>query len=235
MWWGRLVLTICKVHLCTPFILTSLLARLVIANLHWFIPAIYSPQGTEVIHPWKNLSYSPFFYSRFYLWGNRGMEFLPLVCPAQKPRSPKPSKTEKYGFANSWDGDLKITMRNRPKFSNPLYTDLNRHKQLPDLFVPIWQGKRQWWGRAGTWQRSWTDSDRWGWLCCAQFWLPQSKSSAENPQEVQWKLLGYSGSRAQDGNGGAEGAGLPCPGKQRPGTGLCLHSSYKDDSQVQGR
>lgn len=63
MWWGRLVLTICKVHLCTPFILTSLLARLVIANLHWFIPAIYSPQGTEVIHPWKNLSYSPFFSS----------------------------------------------------------------------------------------------------------------------------------------------------------------------------
>lgn len=101
---GRLVLTICKVHLCTPFILTSILARLVIAYLHWFILAIYSPQGTdaEVIHPWKNLSYSPFFQSCPYLCGNRETEFLSLENPAQKSTSLKPTVMEIYGFANMW-------------------------------------------------------------------------------------------------------------------------------------
>lgn len=173
---------ICKVHLCTPFILTSLLARLVIANLHWFIPAIYSPQGREVIHPWKNLSYSPFFWSCLYLCGNRGMEFLPLLCPAQKPMSPKPSTTEKRGCANNWDGDLKITMRKRLKFSNPLLHGFEQAQAAPrHLCAPIWRGKRQRWSRAGKW--SWTNSDGAGYTVPI-FWLPQSNNSVENQQEV---------------------------------------------------
>lgn len=63
------------------------------------------------------------------------MEFLPLVCPAQKPASPKPITTEKYGSANSWDGDLKITMRKSWSSQTLFPTELNRHKQLPDTSV----------------------------------------------------------------------------------------------------
>lgn len=76
-----------NVPLRTPSILTSLLARLVIADLQWFIPAIHTPQGTdaEVIHPWKNLSYCPFFQS--CPCGNREKEVLSLEYPAQRSAS----------------------------------------------------------------------------------------------------------------------------------------------------
>lgn len=112
---------------------------------------------------------------------------------------------------------------------------MNRHKQLPDTSV-YQSGKEG--GRDGAEQGPGSEAGQTqigGAGYAVPSFAPQPYSSVENRQEVQrscWDALG------QEHRGEMEGLkvlGLLVLATQRPGTGLCLHSSYRDDSQAQGR